>query len=53
MKSGADTARLLPTASTCFITLKLPEYGSETELKERLGVALAGSAGFDEGAGAV
>ena len=44
-----DTARL-PTASTCFNTLRLPPYPSEAELRGKLRVALAGSQGFDEGA---
>mgnify|MGYP002803416018 FL=1 len=39
---------LLPSASTCFNMLRLPEYRSEEELKERLLVALrCGSQGFD------
>ena len=44
-----DTARL-PTASTCFNTLRLPPYPSEAELRSKLRAALAGSQGFDEGA---
>ena len=42
--------RSLPTASTCFNTLRLPPYPSEAELRGKLRVALAGSQGFDEGA---
>jgi hypothetical protein len=38
----------LPTASTCFNTLRLPAYASEAALGERLRAALANSAGFDE-----
>jgi hypothetical protein len=38
----------LPTASTCFNTLRLPAYASEAALAERLRVALANSEGFDE-----
>lgn len=39
--------QLLPTASTCINLLKLPEYSSKSELKERLMVALqCGSQGY-------
>ncbi|XP_078322034.1 E3 ubiquitin-protein ligase HACE1-like isoform X2 [Crassostrea virginica] len=39
--------QLLPTASTCINLLKLPEYPSKSELKERLMVALqCGSQGY-------
>jgi hypothetical protein len=42
---------MLPTASTCFNTLRLPEYGSADELQTKLAVSLAaGLNGFDEGA---
>ena len=40
----------LPTASTCFNTLKLPEYSSAAELAAKLRQALGESAGFHEGA---
>ena len=40
----------LPVASTCFNTLKLPAYRSEAALREKLGLALAEGAGFDEAA---
>eukprot|EP01049_Picozoa_sp_SAG25_P006959 SAG25_NODE_547_length_7025_cov_3.655357_4_plen_567_part_00 len=50
--ADADSNRL-PTASTCFNTLKLPQYGSDAELKEKLCTALTYSRGFDEGAVAV
>ncbi len=42
----------LPTASTCFNTLRLPRYTSEHMLRGRLQVALEGARGFDAGAGA-
>jgi hypothetical protein len=38
----------LPTASTCFITLRLPAYTSEAELTGKVRAALANSEGFDE-----
>ena len=46
---GADTG-LLPTASTCFNTLHLPEYGSFATLRAKLQQAIAGAHGFDEAA---
>ena len=37
----------LPTASTCFNLLKVPEYSSKATLEERLHIALHyGSEGF-------
>eukprot|EP00956_Cyclotella_meneghiniana_P027192 scaffold60450_cov51-Cyclotella_meneghiniana.AAC.1 len=37
----------LPTASTCFNTLKLPTYSSEKVMKERLLYAIQAGAGFE------
>ena len=37
----------LPTASTCFNTLKLPTYSSEKVLRERLLYAIQSGAGFE------
>ncbi|KAL9181070.1 hypothetical protein ACHAXT_009875 [Thalassiosira profunda] len=37
----------LPTASTCFNTLKLPTYSSEKVLREKLTVAISSGAGFE------
>jgi hypothetical protein len=37
----------LPTASTCFNTLKLPTYSSEKILKQRLVYAIESGAGFE------
>jgi len=37
----------LPTASTCFNTLKLPTYSSEKVLKDRLLYAIQAGAGFE------
>ena len=37
----------LPTASTCFNTLKLPTYSSEKVLRERLLYAIESGAGFE------
>ena len=47
MQLEAEGGRL-PTASTCFNTLRLPAYASEAALGERLRAALANSEGFDE-----
>jgi hypothetical protein len=47
MQVEAEGGRL-PTASTCFNTLRLPAYASEAALGERLRAALANSEGFDE-----
>ena len=44
-RNGPDTDRL-PTASTCFNTLLLPEYSSKEKLKERLQVAIRECEGF-------
>lgn len=40
----------LPTAATCFNTLRMPIYSSAEQLKAKLGVAMDGAEGFDEGA---
>ena len=37
----------LPSASTCFNTLKLPTYSSERVMKERLLYAIESGAGFE------
>ena len=37
----------LPTASTCFNTLKLPTYSSEKVMRERLLYAIQSGAGFE------
>lgn len=37
----------LPTASTCFNLLKLPNYTRRTVLKEKLKYALSANAGFE------
>ena len=50
MAGGADR---LPTASTCFNTLNLPEYENEGQFKAKLLLALSGGVGFHEGAVAV
>lgn len=42
-----DTDLRLPTASTCFNTLKLPSYSSKEVLKERLLTSIRSNAGFD------
>ena len=44
-RNGGDTDRL-PTASTCFNTLLLPEYSSEGKLRERLTKAITECVGF-------
>ena len=43
---GKDVSRL-PTASTCFNTLKLPNYRRAATLRERLLYAVNAKAGFD------
>jgi hypothetical protein len=43
----------LPTAATCFNTLRLAAYRTQAELKQKLLQAVAGSSGFDENAIAV
>ena len=40
----------LPTAATCFNTLRMPIYSSAEQLKAKLGVAMDGAEGFDEAA---
>ena len=40
----------LPTASTCFNTLRLPTYATMEELKQKLLLAVGGARGFDENA---
>ena len=42
----SDTERL-PTASTCFNTLKLPTYSSESALRKGLLTSINSGAGFD------
>ena len=46
---GADAGRL-PTAATCFNTLRLPPYLTREDLRRKLRAAIAESSGFDEGA---
>ena len=40
----------LPTAATCFNTLKLPRYASEQQAREKIITAITSASGFDEGA---
>ena len=44
-ENGQDESRL-PTSSTCFGTLLLPEYKSKDVLRERLRIAIENSQGF-------
>jgi hypothetical protein len=44
-RMGPDTDKL-PTASTCFNTLLLPEYAGEEKLRDRLVLAISECAGF-------
>ncbi|KAL5418340.1 hypothetical protein PMIN03_001062 [Paraphaeosphaeria minitans] len=44
-RSGGDTENL-PTSSTCFGTLYLPEYKGIGKLKKKLGIAIRNSEGF-------
>ena len=48
-RSQKDAAHL-PTAATCFNTLKLPRYKTKKILHEKLLAAISQSEGFDEGA---
>ena len=43
---GADVDRL-PTASTCYNMLKLPNYRRASTLKKKLLYAITSNAGFD------
>lgn len=42
----SDTERL-PTASACFNTLKLPTFGSEKAMREKLLMVIQSGAGFE------
>jgi hypothetical protein len=43
-----DSSQLLPTSSTCFNILRLPQYASKAQLKLRLLTAIrSGSQGFE------
>jgi ubiquitin-protein ligase E3 B len=44
--SGTDTDRL-PTSSTCFNLLKLPNYAKKSTLKDKLKYAIRSNAGFE------
>lgn len=44
-RSGPDSDRL-PTASTCFYTLLLPEYATAAKLEAKLKAAIRESEGF-------
>lgn len=47
-KSKNSTAKLrLPTASTCFNLLKLPNYPTKQVLREKLKQAIANNTGFE------
>jgi hypothetical protein len=50
---GGGGVDRFPTAQTCFNTLRLQNYTSEHQLRERLVVAINQAQGFDEGAVAV
>jgi hypothetical protein len=45
IRIGGDTESL-PTSSTCFGKLWLPEYRSREKLRQKLGVAIRNSEGF-------
>jgi len=44
---GGSAADRLPTASTCFNLLKLPNYGKRSILKEKLRYAISCNTGFE------
>jgi hypothetical protein len=45
VRSGCDTERL-PTSSTCFGKLMLPEYSSKEKMRRKLHLAIQNSKGF-------
>jgi ubiquitin-protein ligase E3 C len=45
--TGRESEAPLPSSSTCFNVLKLPDYKSETVMKEKLLMALRSGAGFE------
>ncbi len=44
--SNKDTSRL-PTSSTCFNLLKLPNYSKKSTLRDKLRYAIRSNAGFE------
>ena len=46
-KRGHDAGGRLPTASTCFNLLKLPNYRKKATLREKLRYAISSGAGFE------
>ncbi|XP_065646251.1 E3 ubiquitin-protein ligase HACE1 isoform X3 [Hydra vulgaris] len=45
---SADSTKMLPTSSTCFNLLKLPEYETKEDLEKMLKIAIAcGNVGFE------
>ena len=47
MKKSAESTSRLPTASTCFNLLKLPNYSKKSVLKEKLRYAIHSGTGFE------
>ena len=45
--TGRESEAPLPSSSTCFNVLKLPDYKSETVMKEKLLMAFRSGAGFE------
>jgi len=46
IQRASPDSQLLPTSSTCFHTLLLPDYSSKEKLKTKLLIALSNSEGF-------
>jgi hypothetical protein len=44
----AGGSERFPTAQTCFNTLRIPNYTSERQLREKLVMAINHAQGFDE-----
>ncbi|GBF97295.1 hypothetical protein Rsub_09986 [Raphidocelis subcapitata] len=47
LMGGRGDVELLPTASTCFCMLKLPQYASKRTLREKLLYSITSGAGFE------
>ena len=44
---GVKDEERLPSASTCFNTLKLPAYGKKTTMRAKLLLAITSASGFE------
>lgn len=48
IERAEGSTEALPGSSTCFGTLRLPEYGSKEVLERKLGIALEHCVGFGQ-----